>query len=116
MPVSMDDFIIPMDKVYLAGMSLGCLPKQTKSIISEELDVWGEQGVNGHGKEHMYGRSWYGDFEARCNHLIAPLLGAHEDEVAVMGELSANLNMLFMQFYKPTAERYKIPMEPSPFP
>jgi kynureninase len=116
LPVTKDNFIIPSNVTYLAGMSLGCLPRKTIQIINEELDVWGSQGVEGHGREHKYGRSWFHEFEHLCITMLVPLLGASPDELAIMGELSANINMLFLQFFRPTKEKYKIIMEDMPFP
>mgnify|MGYP002787146005 CR=1 FL=1 len=115
--VSRKDFEYPTGKTYLAGMSLGCASLQSLKLIEEELQVWREQGVEGHSQQHIYNRSWFGDMERLCNEKLAELiLGADPSEVAVMGELSANLNMLLLQFYRPTNTRFKIVMEDKPFP
>jgi kynureninase len=116
LPVSKDDFECPQ-ATYLAGMSLGCLPALSHRYLTEELAVWRDYAVQGHSPSlHPHHRSWYHVLEARCNRLVARLVGAGEEEVAVMGELTANLNMLFTQFYKPTPRRYKVVMEAGPFP
>lgn len=31
--------------IYLAGNSLGCLPKKARKLMNEELDVWGSRSV-----------------------------------------------------------------------
>lgn len=112
------DFEVPPNTTYLAGMSLGCLPRLARLRLHEEIDVWSSIAVEGHSPAlHPLHRSWYHQLESQCNSLLArTLLGAEKSEVAVMGELTANLNMLFVQFYKPTATRYKVLMERGPFP
>lgn len=112
-----DDFETPPNTTYLAGMSLGCLPRHARHIATQELDVWSTHAVDGHSPSlHPHHRSWYHRLESLCNDKLLGLVGAEPGEVAVMGELSANLNMLFMQFYKPTRQKFKIVMERGPFP
>lgn len=48
--------------------------------------------------------------------LMAPIVGALESEVAVMGSLTANVHLLLGSFYRPNQERYKIIMEGKAFP
>lgn len=50
-----------------------------------------------------------------CADLIAPLIGAHPHEVAVMGGLTGNLHQLLCTFYRPTAGRFKILIEANAF-
>lgn len=47
---------------------------------------------------------------------LAALVGAAQDEVAVMETLTANLHILMASFYRPTKERYKIILEGGAFP
>jgi len=48
--------------------------------------------------------------------LMAPVVGALQSEVAVMGTLTANLHFLMASFYRPTQEKYKIILEGKAFP
>jgi kynureninase len=48
--------------------------------------------------------------------MLAPLVGASPNEVAVMGTLTANLHILMASFYCPNKERYKIIIEGKAFP
>ena len=107
--------IVPgKEVVYLCGNSLGLLPKQTKTLLNEELDVWGAKGVYGH-FEHPYNRPWV-DIDAHVIHESARIVGALDEEVAIMNSLTANLHFLMIRFYKPTSKRFKIIMEAKAFP
>ncbi|TFY60284.1 hypothetical protein EVJ58_g5245 [Rhodofomes roseus] len=125
-----DEFIIPTNAqmkattlapaladqpcTYLCGNSLGVLPKRSKQLVEEELQVWGTRGVEGH-FDHPHGREWMriADF---VHPLLAEIVGANDSEVACMGTLTANLNLMMNTFYKPTKERYKILCEVKAFP
>ena len=48
--------------------------------------------------------------------MMAPIVGAQKDEVAIMESLTANLHLMMASFYKPTHQRYKIIMETKAFP
>lgn len=48
--------------------------------------------------------------------LVAPVVGALPEEVAVMGTLTTNLHLLMASFYRPTKEKYKIILESKAFP
>lgn len=48
--------------------------------------------------------------------LMAPVVGALQSEVAVMGTLTANIHLLMASFYRPTKENYKIILEGKAFP
>lgn len=56
------------------------------------------------------------DVDAAGAKAIAPIVGALETEVAVMGTLTTNLHLLMASFYRPTQEKYKIIMEGKAFP
>ncbi|PVG02794.1 kynureninase [Serendipita vermifera] len=100
--------------VYLCGNSLGLLPKRSKTLISEELDVWGKRAVEGH-FDHPYNRNWK-DITDHANPTLAMLVGARTEEVACMGTLTANLHLMMNCFYKPTPDRFKILCEARAFP
>lgn len=99
---------------YLCGNSLGLMSKRSKTLIGEELNVWGTRGVEGH-FDHPYGREWK-DIADLIHPYYADIVGAKEDEVACMGTLTANLHLMMNTFYKPTPERYKILCEARAFP
>lgn len=107
--ISKDD----TESVYLCGNSLGLMPKSARSAINNELDVWAKRGVEGH-FEHP-DTPWM-DIDLPVVPLLAPVVGAKESEVAVMGSLTANLNAMLMAFYKPSGKRTKILFEKHAFP
>lgn len=103
---------------YLCGNSLGLLPKSTRNALNEELNAWGERAVESHFRHPGEDRgltSWV-DIDLPLLPLVAPIVGAHNNEVAVMGSLTANLNALLIHFYKPQGQKTKILFEKHAFP
>ncbi|CAM1510163.1 Fc.00g004980.m01.CDS01 [Cosmosporella sp. VM-42] len=104
--------------IYLVGNSLGLQPKRTATRIQQYLSTWQTQGVQGHFKPLSDSPlpTWL-DVDARAAELVAPIVGAKVDEVAVMQTLTANLHLLMAAFYKPNKEgRHKIILEGKAFP
>ena len=56
------------------------------------------------------------DIDDQAAGLMAPLVGAHQDEVVVMDTLTANLHFLMASFYRPTPQKHKILLEGKAFP
>jgi kynureninase len=54
--------------------------------------------------------------DEEASRLMAPMIGASTDEVAIMQTLTANLHLLLLSFYKPTKEKFKIMIESKAFP
>ncbi|GAA5895727.1 kynureninase [Sporobolomyces salmoneus] len=102
------------DAVYLAGNSLGLMPKTTPELIQQELSVWAATGVIGH-VNHPHGRPWI-RIDETVTPILAELVGAKPSEVACMGSLTGNLHTLFTSFYRPTPTRHKIMFEGKAFP
>ncbi|BGP33314.1 Kynureninase (L-kynurenine hydrolase) [Rhodotorula toruloides] len=100
--------------VYLAGNSLGLMPRRTPEMLSEELSVWSASGVLGH-MDHAYGRPWI-KIDETVTPILAEIVGAKPSEVACMGSLTGNLHTLFTSFYRPTPQRHKIMFEGKAFP
>ncbi|XP_032067670.1 kynureninase isoform X2 [Thamnophis elegans] len=98
--------------IYFAGHSLGLQPKKIKTYLDEELDKWAKVGVHGHfnGK-----RPWALGDECIVE-LMADLVGARNEEVALMNGLTVNLHLLMLTFFKPTFYRHKILLEAKAFP
>ncbi|KAG2735974.1 hypothetical protein G9P44_000064 [Scheffersomyces stipitis] len=106
------------DSIYLCGNSLGLMPKSTKQAINDELNAWIERGVESHFNHpgQSEGKTPWVDIDLPLVPLVAPIVGAKENEVAVMGSLTSNLNALLINFYKPKDKRTKILFEKQAFP
>uniref|UniRef100_A0A7N5ZTT9 Kynureninase n=1 Tax=Anabas testudineus TaxID=64144 RepID=A0A7N5ZTT9_ANATE len=100
------------DCIYLVGNSLGLQPKMARKYLDEELEKWAKMGVHGHEK----GLRPWAWAENTIENLMANIVGAKTEEVALMNGLTVNLHLLLLSFYKPTATRHKILLEDKAFP
>jgi kynureninase len=98
--------------VYFTGNSLGLQPKGVKEALSQECDDWEKFGVEGH---FLAKNPWYSYHEMFAAG-AALLVGAKENEVVMMNQLTVNLNLLLISFYRPEGKRKKILFETKPFP
>lgn len=109
------EFSIPKAKgkpmIYLTGNSLGLQPKQTKKYVLQELEDWANLGVEGHVKAR---RPWV-NYQNQSKKILAALLGAKSEEVVSMNQLTVNLHLLMVSFYRPTTARFKIITEAGAF-
>ncbi|KAG5417578.1 BNA5 [Candida metapsilosis] len=114
--INNDKFAKDTESIYLCGNSLGLMPKQTSTAINNELKAWSMRGVESHFNHPLEESTNWVDIDLPCVPLLAPLVGAKENEVAVMGSLTSNLNALLTHFYKPNGKRSKILFEKQAFP
>ena len=109
-------FFIPQhegkDTVYFTGNSLGLQPKSTAAYIQQELNDWSQFGVEG----HFHAKNPWLSYHEIFPKLLAPIVGALEEEIVVMNQLTVNLHLLMVSFYRPTKQRYKIICEAKAFP
>ena len=109
-------FFIPQhegkDCVYFTGNSLGLQPKTTSAYIQQELDDWARLGVEG----HFHAKNPWKPYHEIFPKLVSKIVGAKENEVVVMNQLTVNLHLLMVSFYRPTKQRYKIICEAKAFP
>ncbi|KAB8233348.1 kynureninase [Aspergillus alliaceus] len=103
--------------IYLCGNSLGLQPRNTRKYLEHYLRTWAIKGVTGHFTPHDDQLlPPFVDVDEAGSKLMAPIVGALQSEVAVMGTLTANLHILMASFYQPTKEKYKIIIEGKAFP
>ncbi len=97
--------------IYFTGNSLGLQPKSTRNFVQEELNDWAKLGVEGHFHSR---RPWlyYHKFTKKA---LAQLVGAKPLEVVAMNQLTVNLHLMMVSFYRPTKERFKIITEAGAF-
>jgi kynureninase len=98
--------------IYLAGNSLGLMPARARQIVQQELDDWEKLAVEAHFKGKT---PWYSYHEV-FRESGARLVGARPGEVVMMNSLTVNLHLLFVTFFRPTSERFKILVEEPLFP
>ncbi|KAJ9641242.1 Kynureninase (L-kynurenine hydrolase) [Knufia peltigerae] len=105
---------------YLCGNSLGLQPVRTGDLVNVFLTQWRTKAVTGHFVEHTDSPlPPFLDIDDHAAKLMAPLVGAFEAEVAVMGTLTGNLHFLMSSFYRPDKKgsgRWKILLEGKAFP
>lgn len=110
-------FYIPKDaegktKIYFCGNSLGLQPKKATHYLQEALDKWQQQAVEGHFEEPAPWMSYHQLLKSSLAHIT----GAQEHEVVAMNNLTTNLHLMMVSFYRPSAQRYKILLEAGAFP
>jgi kynureninase len=99
-------------QVYFCGNSLGLQPQKAKEAINIELEDWGKWGVEG----HFHGRKPWFHYHKFLTEHAAEVVGAKPIEVVIMNQLTVNLHLLMVSFYRPSKEKYKIIMEAGAFP
>ena len=111
-----DRFLIPRhdgdEQAYFCGNSLGLQPRAVRDALLQELDDWAALGV----EAHFRGRHPWMPYHAELRDGLATLVGAQPSEVVAMNSLTANLHLLMVSFYRPTAERPAILIEAGAFP
>jgi kynureninase len=107
-----DRFHVPKNTIYLCGHSLGLQPKSVRAYVEQELDDWKKLGVEG----HFHARNPWMPYHRLLAAKMARVMGALPHEVVVMNSLTANLHLMMVSFYRPTAKRSKILIENGAFP
>lgn len=100
------------EAIYLTGNSLGLQPKTALAALEQELEDWKTYGVEG----HFHGKNPWFHYHKFLTEKAAKVVGALPHEVVVMNNLTVNLHLMMVSFYRPTATRYKIIMEAGAFP
>ncbi len=98
--------------IYLTGNSLGAMPISTAAYLQQELNDWGNLGVEG----HVHAQKPWLYYHHNCKKGLAHLCGAIDTEVVAMNSLTVNLHLLMLSFYQPTSQKFKIIMEKGAFP
>lgn len=111
-----DKFYFPMmhgrETVYFTGNSLGLQPKATQDYVLNELEDWAVFGVEG----HFHARNPWMPYHEQFAVPLSKIVGAKPEEVVAMNQLTVNLHLLLVSFYRPTKTRYKILCEAKAFP
>lgn len=111
-----DQFLIPRhgdgEQAYFCGNSLGLQPRGVREALLQELDDWAALGV----EAHFHGKHPWMPYHNEVRDGLARIAGAQPSEVVAMNSLTANLHLLMVSFYRPTAQRPAILMEAGAFP
>jgi kynureninase len=111
-----EHFIFPQwqhrDVIYFTGNSLGLQPKSFANELQREANDWATLGVEG----HFHAKHPWFSYHEKFADAMSKVVGAKSDEVVVMNQLTVNLHLMMMSFYRPSAERRKILFEHKPFP
>lgn len=101
------------DTVYFTGNSLGLQPKRTKEYLEQELSDWAKYGVEGHFEVSK--RPWF-HYHKFSKEALAKIVGANPLEVVSMNNLTCNLHLMMVSFFRPKGKRNKIMIEAGAFP
>ena len=111
-----EQFFIPQHEgqnpAYFCGNSLGLQPKSLPAALTEELNNWAQNGVEG----HFHGKHPWMPYHEFVRDSLASVVGAMPSEVVAMNSLSVNLHLMMVSFYRPTKERNAILIEAGAFP
>ena len=109
-------FYIPLFRgkpsIYFTGNSLGLQPVSVQDYVNDFLQDWANFGVEG----HFHGKTPWLSYHEMFPAKLSKLVGALPEELIVMNQLTVNLHLLLVTFYRPVAERYKIICEAKAFP
>lgn len=112
------EFYIPQhegkDCLYFTGNSLGLQPKRTASYFEKELADWQKYGVEGHFHPEKE-NPWF-TYHQLGKKTLSKIVGAKAEEVVIMNNLTVNLHLLMVSFYRPQGKRIKIIAEGGAFP
>ncbi len=98
--------------IYFTGNSLGLQPKTTQAYIQQELNDWSQFGVEG----HFLAKNPWLSYHELLTDKMAKIVGALPQEVVMMNQLTVNLHLLMVSFYRPSKSRFKILCEAKAFP
>lgn len=111
-----DLFYIPIvhskESIYFTGNSLGLQPKSTQDYVLNELEDWASMGVEG----HFHARNPWMPYHEIFPEQLSKIVGCLPNEVVVMNQLTVNLHLLMVSFYRPTSTKFKILCEAKAFP
>lgn len=111
-----NEFLIPKhqhnEQLYFCGNSLGLQPRAARTQVNEVLDKWAMEAVEG----HFTGHAQWMTYHELMREPLARVVGAQPAEVVAMNSLTANLHLMMVSFYRPSAERPAILIEAGAFP
>ncbi|NHJ49464.1 MAG: kynureninase [Asgard group archaeon] len=107
-----DEFLIPDNTIYVDGNSLGLMAKASEESLLRVIEEWKTIAINGWLEAT---KPWF-YFSEELGAMIAPIVGAKENEVVATGTTTVNLHALVSSFYQPSGNRTKILADVLNFP
>jgi kynureninase len=105
-------FYLNKGEIYLCGNSMGLASKDAEEGIIMMIEKWKKEGVKlwvvDNGKCYLY--------SSHIAALMAPLIGADKEEIAVGTNTTTNIHQGISTLYKPTKDKYKILVDDINFP
>jgi kynureninase len=109
-------FLIPENengkRIYFLGNSLGLQPVTAKNAVDKIFTHWHQEGV----ESFFRGNEPWLDMHQKLQHDMAPIAGAMPREITIMNQLTVNIHLMLVSFYRPEGPRRKILMEKKAFP
>ena len=109
-------FLVPekngKQRMYFLGNSLGLQPRSTAGSINTILQHWADEGV----ESFFAGESPWLDLHNALLEPLSVIAGAKPSELSVMNQLTVNIHLMLVSFYRPIGKRKKILVESKAFP
>jgi kynureninase len=107
-----DRFYLNEGEIYMDGNSLGLMSKDAENSLLRVIGEWKKLGINGWSKAEV---PWI-YFSKELAKLMAPLVGAEEDEITIHSSTTVNIHSVIATFFKPNSKRNKILVDDLNFP
>lgn len=105
-------FIVPPNRIYMDGNSLGLPPRESLEDVQRVMDEWKSLNIDG----WLSGKIPWFTMPEELGRRMAPLVGALPEEVVLSGSTTSNLHSLVSTFYQPRGTRRKILADELNFP
>lgn len=111
-----EEFFLPPHQggnaTYFLGNSLGLQPKSVRKNIDDVLGQWADHGVESF---FMADPPWM-DLHDTLRLKLSPIAGALPQEISIMNQLTVNIHLMLVGFYRPSGKKRKILIEGKAFP
>ncbi|CAH2087325.1 unnamed protein product [Euphydryas editha] len=105
-------FYLKKGTIYMSGNSLGLASIDAVEAMLNLIEKWKDEGI----KIWNVDENKYLLYSSNLAKLMASVVGADPDEIAVTDSTTVNIHQGVSTFYKPTADKYKILVDDKNFP
>lgn len=107
-----DRFYLRENQIYMDGNSLGLMSRDAEKSLLRVMEEWKTLGINGWSDAEI---PWF-HFSKELAKLMAPLVGAEQDEITIHSSTTVNIHAMISTFFKPDRNRNKILIDSLNFP